>query len=261
MCCFSGPVTSVTNTRIFARGEPDGRQNLVYRMDLTTDAAVAMVLPIPVPPQTAESAVTFIDLSGYASFFTDLAMAWTPPKAQWTLFGSARAAAAAPAPAPLEVHSVGSFETSFVPTIADFARLDLRFRLPDNTWATLPQYRTYGFVVFKLKAGKQAVQPMAFRFPRADAKSLFFPTVHIHDGIVHTQADFDHELYLQDIPDERLDLGGFVESDQIGKQVMQLDKCQGLVAGDAHFRRLKLTGARDNTDIVVAQRQSHFLRW
>ena len=36
MCCFSGPVTSVTDTRIFARALPDQRQALIYSMSLDT---------------------------------------------------------------------------------------------------------------------------------------------------------------------------------------------------------------------------------
>ena len=31
----------------------------------------------------------------------------------------------------------------------------------------------------------------------ADASSLFFPTVHVHDGELHSTARFDHALYYQ----------------------------------------------------------------
>jgi hypothetical protein len=34
---------------------------------------LAMILPLPVPPGCGEDAVRFIDLSGHASFFADLA--------------------------------------------------------------------------------------------------------------------------------------------------------------------------------------------
>src|SRR5207248_7445223 len=95
----------------------------------------------------------------------------------------------------LNVVDVGSFEASFVPTIPDFERLDERFRLPTGTWDQLPQYKQYGFTVFKLKPGAKVIHPMAFEFPRAAPARLFFPTVHIHDGKVHDTATFDHALY------------------------------------------------------------------
>ena len=84
-----------------------------------------------------------------------------------------------------------------MPAVKDFARLDERFRLPATTWDALPDYKDHGFAVFKLKSGEKHVHPMAFEFPRADHKRLFFPTVHIHDGKVHKTATFDHELYCQ----------------------------------------------------------------
>ena len=69
MCCFSGTVKSVSDTRIFARGTADGRQFLVYSMNLDTAADVAMVLPIPVVVGAALDAVKFIDLSVHQDFF------------------------------------------------------------------------------------------------------------------------------------------------------------------------------------------------
>ena len=45
--CFSRPVKCVGKTRIFARGEPNGVQIVVYAADLEIDIELAMVLPIP----------------------------------------------------------------------------------------------------------------------------------------------------------------------------------------------------------------------
>jgi len=53
----------------------------------------------------------------------------------------------------LKVEQVGSFEASFVPTLADFQRLDPRFRLPDTVWQQLGRYAKYGFAIFQLKKG------------------------------------------------------------------------------------------------------------
>jgi hypothetical protein len=63
MCIFTGSVSAVSSTAIFARPGDLGRQVLVYRMALITRTEVGMVLPLPVPPGSADNAVQFIDLS------------------------------------------------------------------------------------------------------------------------------------------------------------------------------------------------------
>jgi hypothetical protein len=196
MCCFSQPVISVSATNIFARAGAEGRQFLVYSMSLNARNDLAMILPLPVKTPAGEKDVQFINLKDYPDFFAHLRSGF-PSKAdshsKRHLFSLSESAASAT----LAVVQVGDFEASFVPTITDFSRLDERFRLPADTWNKLPEYGTYGFAVFKLKPGAMTVHPMAFSFPRRDVSTLFFPTVHIHDGKVHTKADFDHALYCQ----------------------------------------------------------------
>jgi hypothetical protein len=38
---------------------------------------------------------------------------------------------------------------------------------------------------------------MAFEFPSRVPDAVYFPTVHVHDGAVHSTANFLHKLYLQ----------------------------------------------------------------
>jgi hypothetical protein len=38
---------------------------------------------------------------------------------------------------------------------------------------------------------------MAFEFVTRQPDTLFFPTLHVHDGLVHESAKFDHYLYYQ----------------------------------------------------------------
>src|SRR5262245_41303091 len=126
MCCFSRPVKDVAATKIFARSGTKDRQFLVYEMKLAADEDLAMILPLPVPKQRAEDAVRFVDLSDYADFFKDMAAGFPAPVGRSLgLDKGARGDAAKP----LAVVEVGNFEASFVPSIADFARLDERFRL------------------------------------------------------------------------------------------------------------------------------------
>src|SRR5688572_14325119 len=141
MCCFSRPVQSVRATNIFARSTEGGRQFLVYSMKLRAKEELAMVLPLPVKAGSGEKAVSFIDLKGYPEFFADLSKGFPMPLGASPM---SRSLGAAPPAAKLEVVTVGSFEASFVPTVADFARLDERFRLPPGTWEKLPAYSNHG---------------------------------------------------------------------------------------------------------------------
>lgn len=198
MCCFSGPVHTVGDTRIFVRADRNApeRQVLVYMMSYEAAGELAMVLPLPVPPQPPEDAVRFVSLEGYPEFFDHLDKPFQPYVDPEFLGSDDRE----PRPPPrLVVHDVGDFEASFVPRVADFDRLDPRYRMPAGTWERLPAYANYGFAVFKLKAAVagRRVHPMAFTFPRCDPDTLFFPTVHIHDGVVRGAAEFDHSLYVQ----------------------------------------------------------------
>jgi hypothetical protein len=150
----------------------------------------------------------------------------------------------------LKVYEVGSFIASFVPGIKDFARVDERFKLPADVWDKLPQYKDAGFAVFQLKKGAQKVHPMAFEFPRADAKKLFFPTVHIHDGTVKPRAKFDHALFCQ--PSGEENVMGWEESTQpAGMFMKKLDQAHGMVDAKMHCYRKQLRGVMKNEDILV----------
>lgn len=244
MCCFSGPIEDVTNTSIFARVE-GGEQFIVYEMEFTAEHDLAMVLPIPVARGSAEDAVRFINFEDYPQFFFDLYRLF-PVAASATLFSDDLEAPAAEA-AQLLVHSVGAFDASFVPTIADFTRLDDRFRMPERVWADLPGYKDFGFAVFKLKGGRnQRVHPMAFSFPTRDPRSLFFPTVHVHDGSVHSQARFAHKLYCQ-LPQAPPD---WAES-MPAREEVDIAKAQGIVIGHRPCYRHELYGDIENRDTYV----------
>lgn len=197
MCCFSGPITRVSNTRIFARLDGD-RQLLAYQMMLSTAHEVAMVLPVPVPPGSREDAVRFIDLSAEPWLFSRLRELFETTGDQQVDGGLGEEAPAAAAER-LEVHQVGAFEASFVPSPDDFGRLDRRFRLPSEVLSLLPEYADWGFVVFKLRpAARDTVfHPMAFSFPTREPGRAYFPCVHVHDGQLHEEAHFDHQLFAQ----------------------------------------------------------------
>jgi hypothetical protein len=262
MCCFSpvaaaptlfarlfrswaSPAVRVAHTSIFARFADGGdEQCLVYSMELSVAADVAMILPLPVVSGAGERGATFVNLEGHADFFDELRalFAAPPPKGGVPL---SRALAWAPRQV-LEVHQVGSFEASFVPTQRDFTRLDPRFRLPERVWRSLGDYDDWGFAVFRLKAGrKMHIHPMALRFRSRDRARLFFPTVHVHDGEVHDEARFDHALYYQHPSAEtagRLDVRSFEQPRK---------DCEGLVAKGRSVYRRELRGKLPNRDTWI----------
>lgn len=251
MCCFSGPVERVADTNIFARSVENGRQLLVYAMTIATRNDVAMILPLPVPADSPENAVRFIDLKAYPDFFHDLKLGFPDPKPRALSGGLTPKATPAFKEERLEVVQVGNFEASFVPTVKDFARLDARFRLPEQTWEALPSYRDFGFAVFKLKKDATTVHPMAFEFPRRDPSKIFFPTVHIHDGKVHEKATFDHALYCQKREADRTSLPEWRESNVPAGQFMKVEKSQEIIDGKSHCYLRRIRGEQKNADTLA----------
>lgn len=249
MCCFSGKVDVVADTNIFARASKLGRQFLVYSMSFKSGADVAMILPIPTPKGSAEDAVKFISLQKYDAFFADLRSGFPVPKDKSPPDRGGKKDG--PPPNALVVVEVGDFVASFVPTVKDFDRLDKQFRLPAGVWDKLPQYKEWGFAVFKLKKpekGQSKVHPMAFEFPRLDKKVLFFPTVHIHDGTVPAKAGFDHALFCQvegDAPPQWEETPGLAET------FVKVKDTAGIVDGNGHVYRKQMRGTFENKDVLV----------
>lgn len=250
---FSKPVKHVAGTRIFAAGGPAGAQALVYSMSVELIEDVAMVLPLPVPPGSAEGAVRFVDLQRYPEFFADLERAFPIPVAS-----ASQALASSMAPNTLKIHAVGEFDASFVPTRSDFDRLDARFRVGASVWEALPQYDDFGFAVFKLARGRRkwfgsrskSYHPMAFVFPRREPTELFFPTVHVHDGTVEATATFDHQLYCQ--PDDATaETFAWRRSSGNAGRYIDVDRAGELVDPARPLYERSLLGPLPNADVVL----------
>jgi hypothetical protein len=248
MCCFSRPVESVSSTRIFARFTAAGTQAVVYQMNFEAAEDLAMILPLPVLAAERATAVKFVNLEGYTKFFVDMEKIFPKPQTK----GYARSFGEAPAAAQtLPVEQVGAFEASYVPGIADFGRLDERFKLPEGVWEKLPAYREHGFAVFKLKQGRHEVHPMALSFRTSLGATLFFPTVHIHDGTVHEKEDFDHALYAQAVQGAAVRGKEWKESPSVASAVMKMDRCQDLIWGGGHIYRRFIKGTHKNEDTLA----------
>ena len=256
MCCFSSAVELVADTKIFARLTESGSQFLVYEMTYEARQPTAMILPLPTELPARENSVTFIALDGYRNFFVDLASAF-PSGGGLACGGGMHVNSAID----LQVHDVGDFIASFVPTISDFARLDPRFAIPQSTWEKIPGYSDYGFAVFQLKELAGRPHPMAFEFKTRWNDRVFFPTVHIHDGEVHTHEDFDHMLFLQHAGFDSV-VGsyvhayakdrttGLIRSKHAARKFSSINQAQGILEPSLLLHRLDLEGSLPNEDQV-----------
>lgn len=249
MCCFSTK-TEVRGTSIFARFVRPGTQVLVYQMRFAAERPTAMILPLPVALPAKEDSVRFKSLKEYPGFFTDLAAGFPAlPSSGLMRSKSAPESHAVAAAAPLAVHDVGDFVATFVPSVKDFGRVDARFVIPKDVWDRIPAYADYGFAVFQLKELSGSPHPIALELDTRSPDKLFFPTVHIHDGKVHEQADFDHALYCQKAATRRLP--GWEESPLLAAAFMKTDKAEGLLDGQGHVYRRKMRGELKNADVLV----------
>lgn len=256
MCCFSAEVEHVSDTNIYARAIGD-RQILVYSMSYAAKSPLAMVLPIPARPGSAEDAVRFIDLSKCAMFFDELRAGFPTVYEDYATLSAGAVLDEIDAPPKLEVREIGAYEASFVPTPADFGRLDERFRLPAELWVELKNYADWGFAVFQLRETTLAeVHPMAFDFPRRHRDRLFFPTLHIHRGRLEKRADFDHTLYCQPEPALNWHLKDWEDSiESVGRYV---HCAEALKLFDADFPawRAVVRGKLENRDIWIGKGES-----
>jgi len=260
MCCFAQYVLSVTDTKIFGRLTSPGVQVLAYEMMYESAEPNAMILPLPTDTSAGESAVRFISLENYKHFFSQLERGF--PRVPRMSIGCSESKLTTASRGAIEVHEVGDYVASFVPSLADFDRLDPRFVIPKETWNLVPQYKDYGFAVFQLKQLVGTPHPMAFEFASRWKDRVFFPTVHIHDGEVHPVEAFDHMLYMQhaqfdsvvsgyidsDVPDPST---GFVRSKQLAGDFANVAKSSGLIASDLLMHRKEMRGLLANRDQIV----------
>ncbi len=258
MCCFAQPVESVSDTNLFARLSSAGKQFLVYQMKFRSQTPNAMILPLPVATPADEQSIEFISLKDHDNFFKKLddGFPYVAPPTR-SFLGSSESSKATKS---IQVHEVGDFIASFVPTVDDFSRLDPQFVIPKESWDKIPTYSDYGFAVFQLKSLQGKPHPMAFEFKTRFADKIFFPTIHIHDGEVHASEKFDHTLYLQH---QRFDessgeyhnkadgLTGYVRSKWTAGEFMPSELPNGIVDPALLVHRRKMRGVLANRDVVA----------
>jgi len=237
MSIFSGPVTRVANTRIFARTTDDNKQYLVLQMDYAADRDVALIVPLPTPADTAADAVRFTDLAHYPEFFIDLANGF-PIARSAPMPGTVEDGSVVPLQRPPENNS------SFVPSRAALSELGEDYRDAAAALEQLPEYHDYGFAVFKLPADTESMTPVAVEFPTRNAQLLFFPTLTLKEGHVETDSYFDIDLFAQA-------KAGWMRSYDSARSFMDLDRAKDVVDPNLRVERFTVLGIHPNSDIVL----------
>lgn len=275
MCIFSREVKSVSATKIFASiayadlpwigpgRRPYVRQTLVYENQYAASDELAMVLPIPAA--LGSSSIELIDMSSRRKFFEALEALFSDPYTK-SLGGRGRFMTRG---GPLPVISCGDYLVSICPRQEDMKQLHPMFQVDSDIWddESLQHYRSYSFVVAKLKAGTQKMSPLAFSFVSKLASAVYFPTLHVHDGRLPARAEFDHTLYLEAPPyssvsqlerDSQFEAvyGGPGEAWELykGWRIRESDvsdPLEGFLHNDRHLTRRVINGEQHNGDILV----------
>lgn len=97
----------------------------------------------------------------------------------------------------IEVHQVGSYDVSIVPSLDKFDYLQHDIFELDKGFQSLLKRdynQGYAFVVCKLRNGEK-FHPIAYSHPMTPDGKLFIPTKHYHNKS-ESGADWDHSIYI-----------------------------------------------------------------
>jgi hypothetical protein len=207
MCIISGSVNKVAKTKIFCMPSKDmNRQLTVYTNAVDTPKENVMCLPVPYP-----HTVKFEKVPKELFKQCKLSFPEEPKKTttEYTLSWSRSDY--------IQIQSHGSYEVASVPSLYEF------HRVPGNFFVLSEEVKHFlfnsyppdwGVLLCKLKEGATDYEPFAYSHDLHN-QSLFLPTKHYHkhedkDFITgrsyfpsHTDADWDHELYLSYTPTQK----------------------------------------------------------
>jgi hypothetical protein len=236
MSLINDPVATVYGPSIFARSLPEGRQVIVYQVSFDLAQGMAIILPIPVKPNSGDKAVQFVDLSGYPEMLEHMDNAFPKDNA---VDGCSFRPAGAP------------FESVYVPSIEGLARLEEKYRPPEGVWKNLPAYRDFGFVVFKFSVERLDVYPLAFAFPRKNPAQLYFPTMVVVCDDVPATRKYGGLLYCQKIPGDGFSTRDWRESPELPARSVDVVRAKGVVDPRLHLHRREMKAHEPNKDTVL----------
>jgi hypothetical protein len=197
MCIVPFPVISISSTKLFVLPSVDRkRQMTFYKNDVDSKEENLMILPFP------GSQSLQLHKIKYKALFEDLKKSvFQPPSRSWGIYEVAACASLSRSFEALPVISHGSYLVSIAQSLDDLKRVNPTvFDLPDDILPFFAKHYTseFGYLVCKLKEGKQIYEPLCYSHSLLSSGKLFVPTLHYHDhgqGAKTDEADWDHVIY------------------------------------------------------------------
>jgi hypothetical protein len=197
MCIVPFPVISISSTKLFVLPSVDRkRQMTFYKNTVDSKDENLMILPFP----NAKSLQ--LHKIKYKALFDDLKQSvFQPPTRSWGLYEMNMTRSLCSTASFLPVISHGSYLVSIAETLEELNRINPTvFDLPEGIFDFFRKHYTseFGYLVCKLKEGKQLYEPLCYSHSLLSNGKLFVPTLHYHDhgqGAKTDEADWDHVIY------------------------------------------------------------------
>jgi hypothetical protein len=219
---------------MFARVNNFGEQALIVSVRAVCGGDAVLLLPLPV---AASGRHAFVDVGGYPNVFHDLDLCWDP---SLVISDNARLQAALDADSLITAPSAAG-NGMLLARAADVARIDAKLAAKLS-----PKYDGYAFAAFRLPAGNGDVSPLAIVFESRTPDRVFFPVADVNHG---EKMPMHHRLYAQGWTGKRLE--GWMESDGVPAQHVDLLRSKKLVQGPLRVYRNELRGDRKNDDVTI----------
>jgi hypothetical protein len=274
MCIIANRIISVKDTKLFCGTNADKTRQFIVYANNVNNPTLNNVMILPVwNPDTVE----FHDLSGYKDLFENCNGCFENMmlgRGKMTLSNNS-ANCFGMGKGHLAVSTVGSFQASIAPTLADLNRADPNvFNITQDAKNCLAKNYAngFGFIICKLATGKKEYHPFAYSH-KIDGGKVFIPTKHFHihemgpvsfmsrqfDNGLDENAyadDWEHEIYLYNVTSKSDPTVYGMDSHKwkwnetcrvnLNKIGFGLDKvCR-------NFEKLDIQGYKPNIDIVLA---------
>lgn len=299
MCIVADSVKDISGTKIasfhvaYTNTDKDHimpAQLIIYsaNVDSLTNSN-AFILPVYNPGNITENIIP-LDFSKIPDFFIDLERIfdrWFPKKtlrmgqAFTNSYDSNNDSF-------LEVHRVGDYKFSIMPSKMDFNRID-RSQLNINPLAKVAidvHSQDYSFIVYQFfQKGKIDVSPFGYLCPPAGNNTMLIPTIHghPHDSLLdlgsgytpnlyvsyksdfEEQADFDHDIYgliKSSQPNNIINKQDIIDLDNLLKQINRDYLKRNIriyIPKNFIPKKLKFTGYRENRNLLLDYQGHYFV--
>jgi hypothetical protein len=257
-------------------------QFIAYSANVESDVKTnAFILPVFNPDNNPDKIIP-LDMSELSHFFDDIKTVfnrWYPPIQNQSFSRNSMPLSRNL----LEVHTVGDYKFSIVPSKKDFNKID-RNKLNVNPAAKKSidaHSDDYSFIVYQFNAkGKLEISPFGYLSPTYSDNQLFVPTIHghPHDGLTNIgtgyvmnafvnyqtefeqQAEFNHEIYgIIKADDELVTQKDLIELNNIVKTIARdyMDRDLRIyLPKKISPRKITINGIKINRNLILSDSEN-----